>query len=113
MIGVRPLIAALVCAVLIVTAQGMAFARGQPPAEGRIVLCTGHGAVVVYVDTDGVPTSPPELCADAFAVFSALASPKSHPFVSALSFTAYADTKTRDVFLFPELPAFARGPPLV
>ena len=50
--------------ILVVTAQGMAFARGQAPAEGQLILCTGQGAVMIFTDADGRPTSPPQLCVD-------------------------------------------------
>lgn len=49
---------------LIFAGQGMAFARTQAPADGQMVLCTGHGSFVVYVDEDGQPTSAPQLCTD-------------------------------------------------
>ena len=42
----------------------MAFARTQAPADGQIVRCAGHGAVVVFVDEEGQPTSAPQLCPD-------------------------------------------------
>ncbi|THH36158.1 hypothetical protein E4Z66_13990 [Aliishimia ponticola] len=59
--------------VLVLTAQGAAVARVSAPADGQIVLCTGHGTSVIYVDADGRPTSPPQLCFDAAqALFVAL-----------------------------------------
>lgn len=71
MSGVRPLLALVFSVILTVTAQGLAFARGQAPAEGRMILCTGQGAVTIFTDADGRPTSPPQLCADgALALFA-------------------------------------------
>lgn len=57
-------LALMLSLALAVTAQGMAFARGQAPAEGWMVLCTGHGMVMVFTDAEGRPTSPPQLCVD-------------------------------------------------
>lgn len=50
--------------VLAFTGQSMAVARGLPGPAGQIVLCTGHGPVMVYVDENGAPTGPPVLCPD-------------------------------------------------
>jgi len=60
----RPLIGMALCLMLALTGQAMAFARAQAPAEGQVRLCTGHGSFVLYVDEDGQPTSPPQLCVD-------------------------------------------------
>ncbi len=64
--------ALLLSLILAVTAQGMAFARGQAPAEGQMILCTGQGMVMVFTDADGRPTSPPQLCADGAQALLAL-----------------------------------------
>lgn len=50
---------------MIVTSGAMAVARGQAyDAVGQIVLCTGHGAILVTVDAQGEPIEPPHLCPD-------------------------------------------------
>lgn len=49
---------------LVLTGQGMAMARGMSPAVDAIVICTGHGPVVMSVDADGNPTAPAHLCPD-------------------------------------------------
>lgn len=54
----------LLSLILVVTAQGMAFSRGQAPAQGQMILCTAQGAVRIFTDADGRPTSPPQLCAE-------------------------------------------------
>jgi hypothetical protein len=50
--------------LLIVAGQGTAFARAHAPSERQVILCTGHGAIVIHVDSEGHPTTAPELCAD-------------------------------------------------
>ena len=51
--------------VLALTSQSMAVARGAAPATGQMVLCTGAGTVMVYMDAEGQPTSAPHICPDA------------------------------------------------
>lgn len=60
----RPLCALLLALVLAFTGQGMAVARGAPGPDGSMVICTGTGPVMIYLDADGTPTSPPHLCPD-------------------------------------------------
>ena len=50
----------LVC----LTGQGVAASRGMDAAVGQMVLCTGTGPVMVYVDDTGQPTHPPHYCPD-------------------------------------------------
>lgn len=45
----------------------MAVARGANDATGKMVLCTGSGEKVVYMDAQGNPTSAPHLCPDCLA----------------------------------------------
>ncbi|MFK7940687.1 MAG: hypothetical protein AB8B82_15000 [Roseovarius sp.] len=49
---------------LVLTGQSMAMARGMAPAADEIVICTGHGPVILTVDADGNPTAPAQLCHD-------------------------------------------------
>ncbi|WP_300072137.1 hypothetical protein [uncultured Ruegeria sp.] len=58
---VLPLILSL---LVILTGQGVAASRGMDNAVGQMVLCTGSGPVVVYMDENGQPTSPPHYCPD-------------------------------------------------
>ncbi|MFC6686432.1 hypothetical protein [Jhaorihella thermophila] len=50
--------------LLVVTGQALAMARGNAGAAGQIVLCTGTGPVIVFVDEDGQPIQPPHYCPD-------------------------------------------------
>ncbi len=65
------------CALLGVTGQAMAVAGANAPAEGRVVICHGHGSAVIYVDAEGQPTTPPELCIDCLSLFSALSTARA------------------------------------
>jgi hypothetical protein len=51
-------------ALIVLTAQSAAIARTMPDASGQMVLCTGNGPVMFYLDEHGEPTAPPHLCAD-------------------------------------------------
>ncbi len=42
----------------------MARAAGTPPAADQMVICTGMGPRVIYVDAEGNPTSAPHICPD-------------------------------------------------
>lgn len=55
----------LLACMLAVTSQSMAVARGASAASGQMVICTGIGTMVIYVDEAGQPTSAPHLCPDA------------------------------------------------
>lgn len=68
----RTSLAIVLCLLLGVAGQAMAFARGAAPAEGRIVICTGHVYKTIYVDAEGQPTTPPELCADCLHLLTGL-----------------------------------------
>lgn len=50
--------------LVILTGQGVASSRGVDRVVGQMVLCTGTGPVVVYVDQDGQPTKAPHYCPD-------------------------------------------------
>ncbi|WP_299643623.1 hypothetical protein [uncultured Ruegeria sp.] len=64
--------------LLVLTGQGLAVSRGMDRAVGQMVLCTGTGPVVVYMDEDGQPTAPPHYCPDyALSLMGAVA--VAHP----------------------------------
>jgi len=56
-------------ALLLVTGQSMAVARGAAGPAGELVLCTGSGPVVILVDEDGAPVAPPHYCPDCVLSF--------------------------------------------
>jgi len=49
---------------VILTGQGVAVSRGMDRAVGQMVLCTGKGPVVIYMDAEGQPTQAPHFCPD-------------------------------------------------
>ncbi|WP_372574516.1 hypothetical protein [Ruegeria jejuensis] len=61
---VRISLALVISALLALTAQGLAMSRGVSASVGQMVICTGTGPVMVYVDEDGQPTRPPHYCPD-------------------------------------------------
>ena len=75
-----PVPALLLVAVMVLTSQSMATARGATGPAGQIVLCTGTGPVAVYIDDDGQPVGPPHLCPDcALHLLDAFAAPDIAP----------------------------------
>ncbi|WP_149775794.1 hypothetical protein [Ruegeria intermedia] len=50
--------------LLALMAQGVAASRGMDRAVGQMVLCTGTGPVVVYMDENGQPTKASHYCPD-------------------------------------------------
>lgn len=62
--GFRTYLALFLALLLVLTGQSMAIARGFGGPAGEMVLCTGSGPVMVYVDENGAPTKPPHYCPD-------------------------------------------------
>lgn len=65
----RPYLAICLAALLALTGQGIAVARGTPPPVGQMVICTGQSPVMVPVDAEGQPTGPAYICPDAALTF--------------------------------------------
>jgi len=55
---------AMIALSLVVSGQAIALAKGASPATGYMVLCTGHGTVILFTDENGDPTATPHLCPD-------------------------------------------------
>jgi hypothetical protein len=73
MTPLRPILALCLCALLALTSQTMAVARGAPAPAGTMVLCTGTGPVTVLIDADGEPTGAVHICPDcALGLFHAV-----------------------------------------
>lgn len=61
----RQAISALLALVMVITSGAMAVARGQTyDVAGHVILCIGHGLVVVQIDRNGEPVEAPQLCPD-------------------------------------------------
>lgn len=61
---IRSLLPFALSLLVIVTGQGLAASRGIDRVVGQMVLCTGTGPVVVYMDAEGQPTQAPHYCPD-------------------------------------------------
>ena len=46
------------------TAHNAAAMRTMQDASGQVVICTGTGPEIIYVDDQGQPASPPHFCPD-------------------------------------------------
>ncbi|KPP87050.1 MAG: hypothetical protein HLUCCO07_15100 [Rhodobacteraceae bacterium HLUCCO07] len=69
----RPFLGLMLAAILALTGQSMAVARGMSDVAGHIVLCTGTGPVTVLVDGNGQPVGPSHICPDCALSHFALA----------------------------------------
>ena len=58
----RAFFALFLSLMLALTSHSVAVAKGAPAAVDQMVICTGHGATVVYTDAEGQPTTAPHLC---------------------------------------------------
>lgn len=74
MTRLRSLYTGLLVALLVLTSQQMAAARGQSHAvSGEFILCQGGVAVTVSFDENGDPVGPVHYCPDcAIGLFSGL-----------------------------------------
>ena len=76
MMLLRPYLALMLALLLAVTGAALAVARGAPTPAGQMVICTGTGPVMVYLDADGQPTEAPRYCPEAgLALLNAVATP--------------------------------------
>lgn len=67
---IASLISGLLVAILLLTSQQMAMARGElRTVAGEVVLCQGGVAVSVNIDQDGNPVGPAHFCPDCVSGF--------------------------------------------
>ena len=100
-------------AVLVLTAQSMAVARGTAMSVGQIVLCTGTGPITVNVDKNGQPVGSAHICPD--CALSELAAVDAPAFARAGSFVvseAQSTPYTTALINARRQPTSARDPPL-
>ncbi|ALG91744.1 MAG: hypothetical protein CL814_04835 [Confluentimicrobium sp.] len=109
----RPLLATLLALMLSLTSFTLAAARGQAPAAGEMVICSGLGLQTITVDADGNPVGPPHICPDGVAAFiSVTTSPPVLP-LRRLADGEYLSLPA--ALTLPgraRLSAMARGPPV-
>ncbi len=109
----RRLLAPALVAILVLTGQQLAMARGQAMAAGEAVLCIGGVAVSVPVDAQGNPVGPAPICPDCSAhlfVASQGAVWQGRP-VPMPTRQGFAATTLATVITFVAVPATARDPP--
>lgn len=111
---VRAISVTLVMTLCLMSA-GLGVARGQAPASGQMVVCTGQGMIVVAVDAGGRPVESFGLCPD--AALSTLAAlevepPSAPPVDASLSAMPWP---REAYFALPHQPLIrgARAPPLL
>ena len=67
----RHMISGLMLMVIALTSVELAAARGQAPAVGTMVICTGTGPLHILVDENGQPTGGVMVCPDYALAFYA------------------------------------------
>jgi len=108
----RAVLSILLSLVLVVTSHSAAMARGGSDAVDRMVICTGHTAVVVYIGADGQPTTAPHLCPDcALHLLAAVLPPETAPVVVGAFSGPHRWTERTTTTPAARQSASARGPP--
>ncbi|QIZ80555.1 hypothetical protein [Thalassovita gelatinovora] len=110
----RSYLALVLAALLTLTGQSMAVARGMPNAAGEIVLCTGFGPISVLVDQNGQPVGKPHICPDYALSLFALHEGPPLQFLRPLGQVVTLQIETGRVVAMGDIvPATARGPPAI
>lgn len=65
----------LLTLALAFTSLTMAQARGAAAATGQMVICSGLGTTIIYVDADGQPTQAPHMCPDCLMLLATEGAP--------------------------------------
>ncbi|AFO92101.1 hypothetical protein D1822_11820 [Phaeobacter inhibens] len=91
---------------------GISAQAGMRDAAGQMVICTGTGPVMVYIDSDGQPVSPPMECPECLTFVSDLGLALPVLGHSTLPQQLPRDLAQRtEILPVVRLAAFARGPP--
>ncbi|PCJ08223.1 MAG: hypothetical protein COB16_07740 [Rhodobacteraceae bacterium] len=102
----------LVLAVTL-TAHSAGAMRGMRDAAGQMVICSGSGPMVIYVDSDGQPARAPYDCPDCISMsVDALTPPLQHRQVAPVPLRTTA--LRAEIWVQSRMPirATARAPPL-
>ncbi|HKK97110.1 MAG TPA: hypothetical protein VJ928_02945 [Marivita sp.] len=73
----RHITSVLLLIVVVFASTELAAARGQAPAAGTLVICTGSGPIHILVDKNGEPTGRVMICPDYALAFYADAAPQT------------------------------------
>lgn len=109
----RILLSTLCLILLALTSVQAAAARGHAPAAGTIVICTGHGPVMIAVDADGQPTGDLIACPEfAMALSAPLPDTAQPPQRTDIWRPMYRTHNVAQPTYALQAPANARAPPL-
>ena len=99
-------------ALIVLTAQSAAFARTMTDATGQMVICTGTGPMMVYVDEQGELTGAPQICPGyALSLIVALTPSEIDSVSSGVWFKERADDLARSRVILKFGTPSARDPP--
>ena len=90
----------------------MAAARGASDPAGQMILCTGAGTVVVYMDETGAPTQAPHFCPE--CTLLALDDGDVEPLaelVRRIRSVYFAQTFSEPLGIVDTIPYLSRAPP--
>lgn len=106
------ILALTLAAILALTSQGLALARGQGMAAGYVVICMGNGLAAMPVDAGGRPLGPAHICPDGVLGVAGAAPPPAvaAPALRLAAIVAPAPALPEAAPAFRPVPA-ARGPP--
>lgn len=108
----RTYLAIALALMLALTGQSMAVARAASGPAGEMVLCTGTGPALVYVDENGAPTGAPHICPDcALTLLLALDAPEMAVLPMVARSVALPMPTVKATGLRSQRRAMARGPP--
>gem|GEM_PF-342898 len=79
-------ISVFLIALMTLTGQSMAMARGMPVSVGTMEICSGQHTVIIAVDANGEPTLPQHHCLDCTVMALALPGADPRPVTLDLAF---------------------------
>lgn len=108
----RPICAITLALMLSFASVVLASARGNAPAVGEIVICSGFGTHAIAVDADGNPTGPAHICPDGVSAFVSVDAPvPDQPLHSMANGERLTLPTLAALVQADRLRASARGPP--
>ncbi|UWR63469.1 hypothetical protein K4L02_11945 [Phaeobacter inhibens] len=112
-LGMNVLRSYLALALIVLMAlTGISAQAGMRDAAGQMVICTGTGPVMVYIDSDGQPVSPPMECPECLTFVADLGLALPILGHSTLPQKLPRDLAQRtEILPVVRLATFARGPP--
>ena len=95
MASIRVHMSAFLIALMLLTGQALAMARGMPLSVGTMEICSGQHTVIVAIDANGEPTQAQHHCLDCTLMALGLPDTNAGPAVPetvAFSFSAAFDS---------------------